>query len=97
MRLQGVHVDGMGTAVRLVRLTVPGAEQHRAAESGLRRDLSRRLAVAVQLRLVRRRRRNGVMGDNGRQARRFDSGACAGLRLDRRAGRGRNMSPCFAA
>ena len=82
-----MHVDHVRTAVHLVRLAVAWPVQRRAAEPGLGRDLSRRLAVAVQLRLVGRGQRGRVMtkSDAG-DARRFDTGARGGL--DRRTGRG---------
>src|SRR5436189_53437 len=80
MRLQRVNVDHVSTTRRLVRLAVTGAEQHRGAEAGLDRDLPCGLAVAVELRLVRRRSGERGLVCRGR-ARRRDTGADRRLRL----------------
>src|SRR5436190_1732947 len=78
MRLQRMDVDHVCTTGRLVRLAVTGAEQRRTAEAGLDRDLACGLAVAVQLRLGRRRGLQRVLAG---RARGRDTGADCRLRL----------------
>ena len=78
VRLQCVHVDRVDAARSLVRLAVAGPVERRTAEAGLDRDLACGLAVAVQLRLGRRRGLQRVLAG---RARGRDTGADCRLRL----------------